>query len=279
MPNTSGNPVGPIGIFDSGVGGLTVVKALIALLPGEDLIYVGDTARVPYGVKSPETITRYAGEIVEFLLGRGVKMLIVACNSMSAVAREHIAALSRVPLIDVIEAGASCALAETRNNRIGIIGTPATINSRAYHAAIGRLNKNGEIGIFSRACPLFVPLVEEGWLNHRVTRLTAEEYLAPLLAEDIDVLVLGCTHYPLLKPLLQDIAGPGVTLIDSARAVAERARGLLQERNISTPPSGKTRRDFFVTDAPDHFRLVGEAFLGQELPQVRVISLEKEGRA
>ncbi|MDI6726462.1 MAG: glutamate racemase [Smithellaceae bacterium] len=274
MLDTSIKPVGPIGIFDSGIGGLTVVKALIALLPREDLIYVGDTARVPYGVKSPETISRYAGEIVEFLLGQGVKMLIVACNSMSAVALNHLSALTQVPLIDVIEAGAACALGQTRNNRIGIIGTPATINSGAYQAAIGILNRNGEIiSIFSRACPLFVPLVEEGWLNHRVTRLTAEEYLAPLLAEDIDVLILGCTHYPLLKPLLQDIAGPGVTLIDSARAVAERARAHMQEWNISTPASGKPRRDFFVTDAPDHFRLVGEAFLGRELPQVRVISL------
>ncbi|MDZ4164173.1 MAG: glutamate racemase [Smithellaceae bacterium] len=273
MLDISSSPVGPIGIFDSGIGGLTVVKALMALLPGEDLIYVGDTARVPYGVKSPETIRRYAGEITEFLIGRGVKLLIVACNTMSAVARDSISALARVPLIDVIEAGAACALAQTRNNRIGIIGTPATINSKAYLAAIGRFDGSGEIRAFSRACPLFVPLVEEGWLDHRVTRLIAQEYLASIIDEDIDVLILGCTHYPLLKPLLQNIVGPGVALIDSAQAVAENARRQLQALQMLNPASGKAQRDFFVTDAPDHFRRVGEAFLGQELPQVRVISL------
>lgn len=273
MLDTSCNPVGPIGIFDSGIGGLTVVKALIALLPGEDLIYVGDTARVPYGVKSPETIRRYAGEIAEFLIGRGVKLLIVACNTMSAVARDSISALAQVPLIDVIEAGAACALAQTKKNRIGIIGTPATINSKAYLAAIGRLNMTGDIRLFSRACPLFVPLVEEGWLNHQVTRLIAQEYLAPILDEDIDVLILGCTHYPLLKPLLQDIVGPGVALIDSAQAVAENAHRQLQTLHMLDSAPGKAQRDFFVTDAPDHFRLVGEAFLGQKLPRVRVISL------
>lgn len=264
----------PIGVFDSGIGGLTVVRALMTALPREDLLYVGDTARVPYGIKSPATITRYAREITRFLLGCNVKLLIVACNTMSAVALPGISDLTPLPVMDVIRAGAGCALASTRNKRIGVIGTPATIKSMAYPEAIKHLDQ--EARIFSQACPLFVSLVEEGWLNKKATRLIAEEYLAPLLEEDIDTLILGCTHYPLLKPLLQEIAGPGVTLIDSAESVAQNTRGQMEALKMLNPGPGEARRDFFVTDALEHFQRLGESFLGCKIETIRLISLQQE---
>ncbi|MDR1462579.1 MAG: glutamate racemase, partial [Azoarcus sp.] len=193
----------PIGVFDSGVGGLTVVRALMERLPLESIVYFGDTARVPYGVKSVATIEQYAAQIVDLLLRQNVKMLIVACNTMAAVALKTIAThADGIPIIDVIEAGARAA-ADGLGGRIGVIGTPTTINSNAYARRIHALSPG--LRVYSQACPLFVPLVEEGWLDHPVTRLTAQEYLRPVLAEDIDSLVLGCTHYPLLKPLLRDV--------------------------------------------------------------------------
>ncbi len=264
----------PIGIFDSGIGGLTVVRSLLATLPKEDLVYLGDTARVPYGIKSPETITRYARESTRFLLGQNVKLLIVACNTMSAVAIPGISELTPLPLLDVIHAGANCALAATKNNRIGVIGTAATIKSGAYPVAIRQLCP--DVKVFAQACPLFVSLVEEGWLNRKATRLIAEEYLAPLLAEDIDTLVLGCTHYPLLKPLLQEIVGPKVSLIDSAESVALNTKEQMAVNRMFNPGGGEVRRDFFVTDAPEHFQSLGEAFLGQRLLSVQLISLKRE---
>ncbi len=268
------NKRSPIGIFDSGIGGLTVVRAMLTLLPRENLVYVGDTARVPYGIKSPATITRYAREITRFLLGHNVKLLIVACNTMSAVALPGISDLTPLPLMDVIRAGAGCALASTKNKRIGIIGTTATVNSRAYLVAIQQLDPEAQV--FSQACPLFVSLVEEGWLDRKATRLIAEEYLAPLLAQDIDTLVLGCTHYPLLKPLLQEITGPGVNLIDSAESVALNTRGHLEAVKMLNPQTGQTKRDFFVTDAPEHFQGIGEAFLGQRLSSVQLAALKQD---
>jgi glutamate racemase len=209
----------PIGVFDSGLGGLTVVRALIERLPYENIFYFGDTARVPYGVKSVETISKYAIEITEFLLGKKVKTLIVACNTMAAVAYQAIKGLSPVPVLSVVDAGARTAVLETHNKRVGVIGTPATIKSSAYSIEIGK--HDPEIQIFSQSCPLFVPLAEEGWLNHQVTRLTAEQYLAPLMTRNIDTLVLACTHYPLLKPLLQEVLGSHMKLVDSAETTAK----------------------------------------------------------
>jgi glutamate racemase len=259
----------PIGVFDSGIGGLTVVRALMERLPFENIIYFGDTARVPYGVKSPETITHYTAEITTFLLQRGVKLLIVACNTMAAVASDAVKNLSPVPVLDVIDAGARTAVAETRNKHIGVIGTPATINSNAYARAMHR--HDPDIRIFSQACPLFVPLVEEGWWNHPVTRLTAQEYLRPVLAEHVDTLVLGCTHYPLIKPLLQEIVGPDITLVDSADAMADITANLLTRMNLGnqerTPPTYR----FFVTDVPYHFQTIGEGFLGRTLSHVELV--------
>ncbi len=263
------DPRSPIGVFDSGVGGLTVVRALMERLPFENIVYFGDTARVPYGVKSVETIAHYTTQIAEFLLDRQVKLLIIACNTMAAVAAGVVRDLSPVPVLDVIDAGAACAARTTRNRRIGIIGTPTTINSNAYALAIHRIDPDTRL--YSQACALFVPLVEEGWLDHPVTRLTAQEYLRPVLSEDIDTLVLGCTHYPLLKPLLQEVAGPNVALIDSAQAMAEQAATLLKERHLGNPDKSAPRYEFYVTDVPLRFQTIGERFLGRSLSHVHVV--------
>jgi glutamate racemase len=265
------NPSNPIGVFDSGVGGLTVVRALMERLPFENIIYFGDTARVPYGIKSVETITQYTRELTEFLLAKEVKLLIVACNTMAAVASQVVKDLSPVPVLDVIDAGAMGAVAASETKKVGVIGTPTTINSNAYARAIHQYDT--EIRIFSQACPLFVPLVEEGWLDHEVTRLTAHEYLKPVLAEHIDTLVLGCTHYPLLKPLLQRVAGPDVTLVDSAEAMAERTAALLTDMNLANQQRNVPSYQFHVTDVPLRFQSIGERFLGRTLPNVHVVKL------
>lgn len=259
----------PIGVFDSGVGGLTVVRALMRDLPQENIIYFGDTARVPYGVKSVETIGHFSTQITEFLLEKQVKLLIIACNTMAAVASQAIQDLSPVPVLDVIDAGARNAVAQTRNQRIGVIGTLATIHSGAYDRAIHALNPH--VTIQSHACPLFVPLVEEGWLDHPVTRMTAVEYLQPLLAADIDTLVLGCTHYPLLRPLLQDVVGPGVVLVDSADNIAALAREQLAGAALANTGSRPPAYQFYVTDVPQRFQQIGERFLGRTLDHVHVV--------
>lgn len=263
------DPMSPIGVFDSGIGGLTVVRALMERLPFEHIYYFGDTARVPYGVKSVETIAHYTTQIAQFLLERRVKLLIIACNTMAAVAADVVHDLSAAPVLDVIEAGAVSALAATRSRRIGIIGTPTTINSNAYSRAIHRLEPDARL--FSQACALFVPLVEEGWLDHPVTRLTAQEYLKPVLAEHIDTLVLGCTHYPLLKPLLQEVVGPQVTLVDSAEAMADKTAALLSELGLHNPSRTAPQYHYFVTDVPLRFQAIGERFLGRALTHVHVV--------
>ncbi len=259
----------PIGVFDSGVGGLTVVRALMERLPFENLVYFGDTARVPYGVKSVETITHYTTQITDFLLARQVKLLIIACNTMAAVAADAVRARSPVPVLDVIDAGAAGAASATRSHRIGIIGTPTTINSNAYAQAIHRRDPDAEL--HSQACALFVPLVEEGWLDHPVTRLTAQEYLKPVLAHRIDTLVLGCTHYPLLKPLLQEVVGRDITLVDSAEAMASQAARLLKDLGLANPARSAPRHEFYVTDLPLRFQTIGERFLGRALNPVHLV--------
>jgi len=259
----------PIGVFDSGIGGLTVVRALQQQLPYERILYFGDTARVPYGVKSSETIRQYSLQIVDFLLAQEVKLLIVACNTMAAVAAEAIRARSPVPVLDVIEAGTEAAAATTRTGRIGVIGTLTTISSGAYELGVQQRHASSQI--ISQACPMFVPLVEEGWLDHPVTRLTAQEYLSPLLAAGIDTLVLGCTHYPLLQPLLQEVAGPAVTLVDSAGTTASRAHALLADLGLLNPATVEPAHRVVVTDVPQRFRAVGERFLGQPLPEIEQV--------
>jgi glutamate racemase len=249
------------------VGGLTVVRALMERLPLERIVYFGDTARVPYGVKSVATIEHFTAQITEFLLQQDVKMLIIACNTMAAVAAHVVHRLARdIPVLDVIEAGARAAVAASPGGRIGVIGTPTTINSNAYARRMHALDPS--LRVYSQACPLFVPLVEEGWLDHPVTRLTAQEYLRPVLAEEVDSLVLGCTHYPLLKPLLRDVAGPGVQLIDSALTTAEFAARRLQEAALLNDGSTPTGYRYVVTDVPLRFQTIGERFLGRSLGKV-----------
>jgi len=259
----------PIGVFDSGVGGLTVVRALMERLPFENILYFGDTARVPYGIKSVETITSYAAQITEFLLRQEVKLLIIACNTMAAVAREAVDSLSQVPVLDVIDAGARSAVADSRSRSVGVIGTTATINSNAYARAIHRYAP--DMRIYSQACPLFVPLVEEGWLDHPVTRLTAQEYLKPLLAEQIDALVLGCTHYPLLKAMLKGVVGPDIRLVDSADSMSDITAAVLQETGLANPSGRPPNYHFYVTDVPLRFQSIGERFLGRALPGVELV--------
>ena len=257
-----------IGVFDSGVGGLTVVRALMQQLPHESIIYFGDTARVPYGVKSVATVASYATQIAQFLLERQVKLLIIACNTIAAVAAQTIVDLSPVPVLNVIDAGAAAATAASRRGRVGVIGTLGTISSGAYDQALRKLWPSVEV--VSQACPLLVPLVEEGWLDHPVTRLTVAEYLAPVLAADVDTLVLGCTHYPLLRPVLQACAGPACTLVDSAETVALWAERLLHERGLCRGPAAGGY-EFYVTDVPLRFQAVGERFLGRGLGRVQVV--------
>jgi len=268
------NPNNPIGVFDSGIGGLTVVRALMERMPFENIIYFGDTARVPYGLKSVETISRYATQITEFLLRQNVKLLIVACNTMSSVAYQAIEDLSPVPVLDVVDAGARSAVNETRNKYVGVIGTPATINSNAYARAINKYDP--EIRIFSQPCPLFVPLVEEGWFDHQVTRLTAQEYLKPVMAQNIDTLVLGCTHYPLLKSLLQEVLGDQIMLVDSAQAITQQTGELLDKDNLRNGQGKPPGYRFYVTDVPIRFQGIGERFLGRTLSNVSVVKWECE---
>ena len=261
----------PIGVFDSGIGGLTVVRELLHQLPHESLIYFGDTARVPYGNKSPATVRRYAREILDFLVARDVKMVVVACNTASAHALDELRRVAPVPVEGVIAPGAAAAVRASRSGRIGVVGTAGTIASKAYERAIHE--HKGAAAVVSRACPLFVPLVEEGWLDHPATRLVAESYLADLAAHGIDTLVLGCTHYPLLKPLLAEVLGPGITLIDSAEETARAVSGILARSTLHAPKAAAAHVHFVVSDAPETFRRVGKRFLGERVQDIELVGL------
>ena len=252
----------PIGVFDSGIGGLTVLKALIDALPNEDFIYLGDTARLPYGTKSNEVIVRYSKENTEFLLAKGIKMLVVACNTSSAVALDAIASQTMVPVVGVIEPGARAAAKASRQGKIGVIGTEATIASGAYTRAIQRLSPRAEI--YTRACPLLVPLAEEGWVDNEIAERTVAIYLESLKQSGIDTLLLGCTHYPLLRDVFARILGAGVKIVDSATATALEVRDRLRTLRL-LKRTGRGSQSFFVTETPDRFVRVGRRFLG---PQV-----------
>ena len=252
----------PIGVFDSGIGGLTVLKALSEAMPGEDFIYLGDTARLPYGTKSNEVIIRYSKENTEFLLAKGIKMLVVACNTSSAVALDAIASQTMVPVIGVIEPGARAAARASRRGKIGVIGTEATIASGAYTRAIQRLSPRAEI--YTRACPLLVPLAEEGWVDNEIAERTVAIYLESLKQSGIDTLLLGCTHYPLLREMFVRILGAGVRIVDSATATALEVRARLRTSRL-LKRGGNGSQSFFVTETPDRFVRVGRRFLG---PQV-----------
>jgi glutamate racemase len=261
----------PIGVFDSGIGGLTVVREMIRQLPDESIIYFGDTARVPYGPKSPDTVLRYSREITTFLRGEGVKAIVVACNTATAHALPILREEFPIPVVGVVEPGARAALAASRGGGIGVIGTKGTIASGAYERAIRALSPSVRVTV--RACPLFVPLVEEGWTEAEATAIIAREYLAPLATAHVDTLVLGCTHYPLLKPLIGRILGADVKLIDSARETAAEIARVLEERSLRANPSGKARYRFIASDAPQQFLELGQRFLGSSIDRVETFTL------
>jgi glutamate racemase len=258
----------PIGVFDSGIGGLTSVREIFRVLPGESVVYFGDTARLPYGAKSRETVTRFSLEIAAFLVRQNIKALLVACNTASSYALETLCQRLAIPVIGVIEPAARTAVEVSPRGRIGVVGTLGTVASGAYAAAIERLAPGA--AVISRACPLFVPLVEEGWVEHPVTRQVAEQYLLELRNGDLESLILGCTHYPLLGPLIADLMGPGVRLVDSGAEAARALAQLLAERGQLAPGSTPEHR-FFLSDEPRTFTRVAEAFLGAPLPPPIVV--------
>lgn len=260
-----------IGIFDSGVGGLTVFSAIRKALPNESLIYLGDTARVPYGTKSAETVIKYSLQNAAFLSHRGIKALIVACNTSSAYSLPFLRKEIDVPVIGVIEPGANAALSASKTKHIGVIGTQATINSNAYAKILKELDPMSRV--VSLACPMFVPLVEEGWLDNEVTRATAKIYLESFKKEKIDTLILGCTHYPLLKHVIQDVVGKGVTLIDSAEAVAEIVKKELACKGLLADGKQNGVHQLYVTDLPTRFETLAMNFLGKNIPSVKRVEL------
>lgn len=261
----------PIGIFDSGIGGLTVTHSIFERLPHESTIYFGDTARVPYGPKSPDTVRRYSLEILHWLVGQGVKLVVVACNTSTAHALQALRSESPVPVIGVIEPGATAAVSATRGGPIGVIGTAGTIASNAYAKAIHALKPG--VRVEQVACPLFVPLVEEGWFEHPAAQLIAEEYLGSLREAGIDALVLGCTHYPLLKPLLGRVMGPEVKLIDSAQETARVVAAALKEKGLEAASGTPVTHRFVVSDDEARFRVVGSRFLGEKLGKAEVLAV------
>ncbi|MEY2540175.1 MAG: glutamate racemase [Verrucomicrobiota bacterium] len=258
----------PIGVFDSGIGGLTVVRALRDLLPEERIIYLGDTARVPYGGKSATTVERYSLEIANMLMERDAKMIVVACNTVSSVALPELEKRLPVKVIGVIQPGAEAAVKATRNGHIGVIGTHTTIRSRAYEKAL--LSINSEVQVTSRACPLLVPLIEEGWLDDEVTDSVIRRYVEPLLREQTDTLVLGCTHYPLLAPAMQRVLGEKVTLVDSARNCAVATRKMLDQESLRAPAGSHGGLDVALTDRPDNFLRVAREALQLEIGDIEL---------
>ena len=266
-----------IGIFDSGVGGLTVLKELMKTLPQEDTIYFGDSARFPYGTKSPETIVRYSLEIASFLSSREIKLLVVACNTASAVALEALKQELSIPVVGVIEPGARRAVSVTRSGKVGVIGTEGTIRSGAYAKAIKRINPDVEV--LTRSCPLFVPLAEEGWIDNEIARLTARTYLQGLREEGVDTLVLGCTHYPLLKGIIGEVMGEGVSLVDSAEETARTVTEILGARDLLRPATERGNHHYYVTDVPAGFIRIGNRLFGGKLGDVYQVSLDEDGVA
>lgn len=266
-----------IGLFDSGIGGLSVLKQFVRYLPGENYIYLGDTARVPYGNRSPQTVIEYSKQCINFLINQDVKLIVIACNTASATALDTVRSMTDVPIIGMINPAAQSAILTTQNNKIGVIGTRATINSRAYQNEITRLAGKNEIEVFAKPCPLFVPLVEEGMMRHEVTRIIAQEYLGEFEAHDIDTLVLGCTHYPLLKQLINEIL-PRVELIDPGELAAIKVIRMLAELNMLKDDSNIMQDSqlvkFFVTDVSETFPTIAEYFLGFPVGRPQKVDLE-----
>jgi glutamate racemase len=267
----------PIGVFDSGIGGLTVAAALQNLLPSENIFYLGDTARVPYGGKSRRTIERYSIEIGGLLLAERAKIIVVACNTASALAVPRMKEMFKVPVQGVVAPGAAAAVASTKNKTVGVIGTRATIASGAYEHAINSLD--ADIRVISVACPLLVPLIEEGMFEDKVTDLMLARYLAPLLSAGIDTLVLGCTHYPLLREAIARTAGPGVTLVDSAENCALAVKALLEKNTLNAPPERLGKLDVALTDATERFLRTAAKALDLEIGDVTLRSVQNIEKA
>lgn len=264
MPQTASDPrERPIGVFDSGIGGLTVVREILAQLPAENVLYFGDSARVPYGSKSPETVTRFSIENTHFLLRRGIKFLVVACNTASALALPVLARRFEVPLIGVIAPGAREAVRRTRNKKIGVIGTTGTVGSRAYETAVAELDP--ACTVEAVACPLFVPLAEEGWTDGDVPARVARTYLEPLIAKGVDTVILGCTHYPILRPVIAEVLGSAITLVDTAQSTVSEVGERLAELGLRREGPDHGNRSFFLSDVPARFSEIGGRFLGTSI--------------
>jgi len=259
----------PIGVFDSGLGGLTVVREIRRQLPGEAIVYFGDIARLPYGTKSSAQIRKFSIENTEFLLRKGIKALVIACNSSSSAAFQVLRKRFHLPMVSVIEPAVEEAIKRTRTKVVGVIGTTATIESRVYEEALRK--KDPKVKVFAQSCPLFVPLVEEGWLDGSVTEKVIEEYLSPLVSRKIDTLILGCTHYPLLLKKIRDFVGSKVELVDSAGPTVRQLASLLESKKLIYKGRKRPRFQIFTSDLPRNFIHVGEKFLGHKLPKVQVI--------
>ena len=262
----------PIGIFDSGLGGLTVVKEVMHKLPKESIVYFGDTARVPYGSKSKETVTKFSAQIIRFLIEQDVKAIIIACNTVNSNRIEVLRhTFPEVPIVGVVEPGVHMALQATHTSKIGVIGTEATISSEKYPTLLHKDNPHLEV--YSKACPLFVPLVEEGWATHHVTKEVIREYLMPLVDQGIDALILGCTHYPMLTEAIAEVIGEDIMLINPAQEAAERVRYLLEK--VGKEANGIEKRyDFYVSDRPQRMKQMAALFLGHPVEQVERIEIE-----
>ena len=253
----------PIGVFDSGLGGLTVVKELMKELQNESIVYFGDTARIPYGTRSKETVTRFSAQCIRFLLSKDIKMVVIACNTASASSFDDLTAQFKLPIIGVIRPGAGAAVEATRNGRVGVIGTSATIRSKAYPIAIKEINP--DIQVFDEACSLFVPIVEEGWSDTEIGRMVAERYLQNIKNQNVDTLVMGCTHYPLLEKTFAAIMGPEVKLINPAVNTVRQVRRMLEDNNMMNDSSKPASVSFYVSDIGQNFQAIGSKFLHQEV--------------
>lgn len=267
----------PIGVFDSGLGGLTVVKELLAKLPGEDIVYFGDTARIPYGTRSHEIVTKYSAQCIRFLQTKGIKMVVIACNTASSAGLPALTQMFELPILGVVEPGADQAVEATQNGRIGVIGTLGTIRSQAYRSAI--LSRDPHIAVFEEACPLFVPLVEEGWSDTEIALKTAMRYLEPLIKAEVDTLVLGCTHYPLLTETIARVMGPHVQLINPASGTAQQVKELLIRTGATRDENQEDRvptsyLNFFVSDIGQKFQTIGSRFLNQDIGTAERVDIE-----
>jgi len=263
----------PIGVFDSGIGGLTVVKHLRDLLPYEDIVYFGDTARVPYGTKSEDVVKRFAFEDSHFLLGQGVKMIVVACNTVGSTAIHLLENNIKVPVIGVMQPGADASVKKTKNKKIGVIGTSTTIRSEKYKQRIYALDS--KINVVDQACPLFVPLVEEGFFEDEATHLIAQRYLEKFIENNVDTLILGCTHYPVIKNTIQRIVGENVTMVDSGEETAKFVKEYISQNDLATDKTIKSKLKIYVSDLPHKFQEIAERFLQNSLSHIETVDFEQ----